>query len=161
MLNTRFLVACALAIGAITSASVADASDEKDAYLGTWELNLEESIAPPGRPFRPFRVTVYESGEFLDFTQISTNAAGEPTEFSHRTRIDGVERELPGMPGARAAFTRLPSGVVDAKLRFPDGSLQNKICVMQPSMRQQMCLATITSPLGHTVFFKHVLDKVD
>lgn len=65
------------------------------------------------------------------------------------------------MPGAKAAFTRLPSGVIDAKLWFPDSSLQNKICVLERSLVRQVCLATITSPSGNTVFFKHVLDKVE
>lgn len=132
---------------------------ESSPLVGSWSLNLEESIPPQGKVFRPFSLAIRESGAVLDFTQTTIDAQGHPVQFSHRTPTDGVVRELPGMPGARAAFTRLPSGVIDAKLWFPDGSLQNKICVLQVSLERQVCLATITSPLGHTVFFKHVLDK--
>lgn len=128
---------------------------------GTWALNLEQSIPPQGRTFRPFTVVVRSSDDVLDFTQTTTDAAGKEIAFSHSSPTDGVVRDLPGMPGAKAAFTRLPSGVIDAKLWFPDGSLQNKICVLETSLRRQVCLATITSPSGNTVFFKHVLDKVE
>ena len=153
---------CLFGMGPGTAAAGQDqaAIGEAAAMAGEWVLNLAQSIPPQGKSFSPFRLVVRESGAMLDFTQYTTNAAGQEVEFSHRSPTDGVERDLPGMPGARAAFTRLPSGVIDAKLRFPDGSLQNKICVLEPSLRRQMCLATITSPSGHTVFFKHVLDKI-
>ena len=137
------------------------AGDAASPEAGTWSLNLEQSIPPQGRSFRPFTVVVRSSGEMLDFTQTTTDAKGQQIVFSHRTKTDGVVRELPGMPGAKAAFTRLPSGVIDAKLWFPDGSLQNKICVLERSLVRQVCLATITSPSGNTVFFKHVLDKIE
>lgn len=132
---------------------------ENSPLVGTWTLNLEQSIPPQGRNFQPFSLVIRESGEMLDFTQTTTDGQRRLVEFSHRTPTDGVVRELPGMPGAKAAFTRLPSGVIDAKLWLPDGSLQNKICVLQVSLDRQVCLATITSSSGHTVFFKHVLDK--
>ena len=137
------------------------AEEDLSPEAGTWSLNLAESIPPQGRTFRPFTVVVRSSGVVLDFTQTTTDAAGREIVFSHSSPTDGVVRDLPGMPGAKAAFTRLPSGVIDAKLWFPDGSLQNKICVLETSLRRQICLATITSPSGNTVFFKHVLDKVE
>lgn len=137
----------------------ARAETDPEPLIGTWVLNLEESIPPQGTTFRAFTVTIRESGEMLDFTQITSDASGNEVEFSHRSPTDGIVRELPGMPGTRAAFTRLPSGVIDAQLWYPDGTHQNKICVLQVSLRTQVCLATITSPSGHTVFFRHVLDK--
>ncbi len=153
----RMLGLALASVAALTSAAVA--AQDNSALVGSWKLNLEESIPPQGKVFRPFSLVIRESGAMLDFTQITTDAKGNPVEFSHRTPTDGITRELPGMPVAKAAFTRLPNGVIDAKLWFPDGSLQNKICVLQVSQTRQVCLATVTSPLGHTAFFKHVLDK--
>ena len=150
----------ALAIAGL-SWTPALAQEDPAQLTGSWVLNLEQSIPPQGRTFSPFTVVVHESGDILDFTQYTTHPSGQVSEFSHRSPTDGVVRELPGMPGARAAFTRLPSGVIDAQLWFPDGSLQNKFCVLQPSRDRQVCLATITSPSGTTVFFRHVLDRVD
>jgi len=152
----------ALSIFAIAQwkALPAQAKAHSSALQGHWILNTEESIAPQGVVFAPFTLVIRESGDHLDFTQYNRNAEGDVVAFSHRSATDGISRALPGMPGAAAAFTRLPSGIIDAKLRFADGSLQNKICVLQSSLVRQVCLATITSPSGTTVFFKHVLDKV-
>ncbi len=137
------------------------AQAEEGRVAGTWKLNLEQSIPPQGQTFRPFTVVIRESGAMLDFTQHTTLANGRTHEFSHRTATDGVERDLPGMPGARVAMTRLPSGVIDAKLRFADGSLQNKVCLLQVSLNQQVCFATIKAPNGNVSFFRHVLDRVE
>lgn len=128
--------------------------------VGTWTLNLEQSIPPQGRRFQPFTIVIRESGAMLDFTQHTTLPNGRAHALSHRTPTDGVERDLPGMPGARVAMTLLPSGVIDAKLRFADGSLQNKVCLLQVSLDQQVCFATITAPNGNVSFFRHVLDRV-
>ena len=142
-------------------ANPAAAQSETAASIGSWRLNLAESIPPQGKTFRAFDVTIHEAGPMLSFTQTETGADGKPRSFSHRTPTDGVEREVPGFPGAKMTMTLLPSGLIDAKLRFPNGSLQNKVCMMQPGLKRQVCFATITAPGGEVTFFKHVLDRVE
>lgn len=153
--------AALVAIGIGMAASTAIAQTESSASIGTWRLNLTESIPPQGKSFRPFTVTIREAGSVLDFTQTEMGSDGQPRSFSHRTPTDGVERPVPGLPGATMTMTLLPSGLIDAKLRFPNGSLQNKVCMMQPGLKRQVCFATITAPGGEVTFFKHVLDRVE
>lgn len=161
MAQAAKVLATALAL-ALAQPAVAEQAPPRgeEAAVGTWKLNLDLSIPPQGQTYRPFTIVIRESGSVLDFTQFATTPAGKTFEFSHRTATDGVERDLPGMPGARVAMTRLPSGVIDAKLRFADGSLQNKVCLLQPGLNRQVCLATITAPNGTVSFFRHVLDRV-
>ncbi|MCZ8322603.1 MAG: hypothetical protein O9296_13630 [Novosphingobium sp.] len=153
--------AALIMIGPGLAANPAIAQTETTASVGSWQLNLAESIPPQGKTFRAFTVTIREAGAMLDFTQVETGANGQPRSFSHRTPTDGVERAVPGFPGATMAMTLLPSGLIDAKLRFPNGSLQNKVCMMQPGLKRQVCFATITAPGGEVSFFKHVLDRVE
>lgn len=157
-------LAFALGLGGLLLPAAASATGEVTATVGKWSLNLAESIPPQGKSFRPFTVEIREAGSVLDFTQYETGKDGKTREFSHRTPTDGVARDvpgMPGMPGAKIAMTLLPSGVIDAQFWFPNGALQNKICVLEPSLKRQKCLATITAPGGEVTFFKHVLDRVE
>lgn len=158
---SRNVVHNAFAALALAAAAPAQAADEAAASVGTWRLNLAESIPPQGKQFRPFTVVIRSSGDVLDFTQTEAGADGQPRSFNHRTQTDGVIRDVPGYPGARMAMLRLPSGVIDARFWFPNGSLQNKFCLLDNTLRRQVCLATITAPGGEVTFFKHVLDRVD
>jgi hypothetical protein len=145
-------------VGGVLNGPVAP--DEGDLTRGTWELNLAESVPPQGTVFRPFNVTIYQAGAMLAFTQTEIGPDGKTRSFSHQTPTDGVERPVPEFPGAKMTMTRLPSGVIDAKLRFPNGALQNKVCLLQPDLNKQVCFATITSATGEVKFFKHVLNRI-
>ncbi len=159
-LSLRKFRMLAIAISALVLPQPAFASDDARAIVGRWSLNLAESIPPQGKIFRPFMVEIRESGETLEFTQYETDSSGKTRTFSHRTPTDGIVRELSGYPGAKMAMTRLPSGVLDAQFWFPNGAMQNKICVLERSLTRQKCLATITSAGGEVSFFKQVLDKI-
>ncbi len=154
-------LAYALGLSGLCLPSAASATGEAAATVGKWTLNVAESIPPQGKSFRPFTVEIREAGAILDFTQYESGKDGKIREFSHRTPTDGIARDVPGMAGAKMAMTLLPSGVIDAQFWFPNGALQNKICVLEPSLKRQKCLATITAPGGEVVFFKHVLDRVE
>lgn len=154
----------AIAIGIATLAALAavpsDAAPDQNPNVGTWKLNLKESIAPQGETFQPYTVVIRSTGPDVDWTYYGT-AEGRPYEFSFKGKADGQVRDLPGVPGLKGSMTMLPSGIVDAKLWSADGSYENKFCIMGLSMRKQTCLATITYPTGVTVFFKQVIDKQD
>ncbi len=136
------------------------AQDESLAAVGTWQLNISESIPPQGRNFQPFQVIIREAGAKLAFTQTEMGPDGKMRSFSHETPTDGVERLVPEFPGAKMTMTLLPSGAVDAKLKFPNGARQNKVCIMQPGFNRQICFASVTATSGEVVFFKQVLDRV-
>jgi hypothetical protein len=112
---TKRTFACSLTTLGVIFAS-AHAQANQNPSIGTWKLNLEESI--------------------LDLSG-------------------------PGFEGMTGSVTLLPSGIIDAKLSLPDGTYENKFCIMGVSLRKQTCLATVTSPRGDVVFFKQVLDKQD
>lgn len=134
--------------------SATDAST--NSKLGTWKLNLKESIAPQGRAFNPYTVVVRRADEVLDFTYHGFRE-GQPYEFHYTAKADGVVREVEG--GMKAAMILLPSGNYEARLWLPDGSYENKFCQMTAGGKQQVCLATVTQPDGSVVFFKQVQDR--
>lgn len=146
---------------ALSSSAVAVAQSAKDPSIGTWKLNLEESIAPQGIKFRQYTVVIRSASPEVDWTYSNTDEQGRAFSFTYKGKADGVVRELPGVPGLKGSMTLLPSGIVDAKLWSADGSYENKFCIMGTTLRKQTCLATITSPGGEVVFFKQVIDKQD
>ena len=130
---------------------------------GTWRLNLEESIAPQGRTFNPYVVTMTQRESLLKFAYTATGPDGKKHTFSYDSKADGVVRELPGSgdtAGMKGAMILLPSGLIESRLWAKDGSYENKICIPLAGEQQMACLATITYPDGHTTFFKQVLDRV-
>lgn len=139
----------------------AGAKESANASIGTWKLNLEESIAPQGQTFRQYTVVIRSASPDVDWTYYNTDEKGNPYQFSYKGVADGVVRDLPGVPGLKGSMTLLPSGIVDAKLWSADGTYENKFCIMGVTLRKQTCLATITSPHGDVVFFKQVIDKQD
>jgi len=148
-------VASAIALGA------GAANAEQNPSIGTWKLNVAESIAPQGTTFLPYTVVVRSDAPNLDYTYYSSDEKGEKVEFSYKAPADGKVRDIPGIPGMTGSMTRLPGGIVDAKLWSADGTYENKFCIMGVTLRKQTCLATVTSPHGHVVFFKQVIDKQD
>jgi len=124
--------------------------------IGTWKLNLKESIAPQGRQFEPYTIVLRRADDVLDFTYHGFRD-GKPFEFSYAAKADGVVHELEG--GMRGAMIRLPSGNYEARLWLPDGSYENKFCQLAAGGKQQICLATVTQADGSVVFFKQVQDR--
>jgi len=154
--------AASLALAALTIVSAtAGAKEGADPNIGTWKLNLEESIAPQGQTFRQYTVVIKSASPAVDWTYYNTDEKGQPYQFSYKGVADGVVRDLPGVPGLKGSMTLLPSGIVDAKLWSADGTYENKFCIMGVTLRKQTCLATVTSPHGSVVFFKQVIDKQD
>ncbi|MBV6423998.1 MAG: hypothetical protein NAOJABEB_01808 [Steroidobacteraceae bacterium] len=145
-----------LAAVAVSGAFAQDPGHSPARGVGTWKLNLEESIAPQGRHFNPYTVVVRRADEILDFTYHGFHD-GKPYEFTYSAKADGEVRDMGG--GMRAAMVRLPSGNYEARLWLPDGSFENKFCQIVVGGNKQVCLATLTQPDGSVVFFKQVQDR--
>ncbi len=146
-------------------AAFADETGSPDSHArsGTWRLNLEESIAPQGRAFNPYVVSMGQRGSELTFAYTATGPDEQKHEFGYDGKADGVVRELPGSgdtAGMKGAMILLPSGLIESRLWAQDGSYENKFCIPLADEQQMACLATVTYPDGHTTFFKQVLDRV-
>ena len=141
------------------NAGASNAADNPS--LGTWKLNVAESIAPQGTTFHPYTVVIRSAEGLLDYTYYNTDEKGQKVEFSYKAPADGKVREIAGIPGMTGSMPLLPSGIVDAKLWSADGTYENKFCIMGVTLRKQTCMATVTSPNGHVAFFKQVIDKQD
>lgn len=151
------VITAVMSIGALSiGISAATEQGNPRSALGTWKLNLKESIAPQGRGFNPYTVILRRADDVLDFTYHGFRE-GKPFEFTYAAKADGIVRELEG--GLKAAMIRLPSGNYEARLWLPDGSYEDKFCQLAAGGKQQICLATITQPDGSVVFFKQVQDK--
>jgi len=159
--NKFFAIALvALAINAATADTKPNPNQNPN--IGTWKLNLEESIPPQGKKFHPYTVVIKEgSPSLVDFTYTNIDDNGNKVEFNYKAPPDGQVRDIPGIPGLKGSMTLLPSGIMDAKLWSPDGTYENKFCILGITLRKQTCLATVTSPQGDVVFFKQVIDKQD
>ncbi|HQR05033.1 MAG: hypothetical protein JSR19_06400 [Proteobacteria bacterium] len=143
---------------ATAPALAAEKCESKDnRAIGAWKLNLQESIAPQGSPFRPYTLVVRRSDEVLDFVYKGIGHDGKPFDFAYNAQADGVVRELGS--GLKGSMTRLPSGNYEARLWMPDGSFENKFCQLDASGNKDICLATLTAANGSVVFFKQVLDR--
>ena len=155
-----------LSIGACAQPGIADEPESPAPHprLGKWRLNLEESIAPQGKTFRPYVVEVLRADEVLEFEYTATAPDGSEHTFGSSSIADGVVRDLPGSgdtAGLRGAMIRLPNGSYEARLWGADGSYENKFCQVMNGYRKQVCLATVTHADGHVTFFKQVLDRID
>ena len=144
-LGTGLLVAGAASAGDPTSP------------VGTWVHNAKESINMPD-PDTAQTVEIRRYDTLLDYTWTGVSGSGEKSTFSYSMVADGTERALPGSEGLRGSMTRTPSGVIDAKLFFPDGSSEDKFCILSSPTRLT-CFATFIDSAGKTSLFKQIFDK--
>lgn len=152
-------IRCALAIGmgavsmSVGSASAADAPSQ----VGTWVHNAKESINMPD-PDEAQTVEIRRHDTVLDYTWTGVAPDGKTSTFSYSMAADGVVRALPGSDGLRGSMTRTPSGVIEAKLFFPDGASEEKYCLLSAPTRLT-CFATYVDSAGKTSLFKQIFDK--
>lgn len=156
MIRTPYLMTAVILLGTAACAASADEQTVRSS-IGSWKLNLQESIAPQGRQFSPYTVVLRRADDVLDFTYHGFHD-GKPFEFTYAAKADGEVREVEG--GIKAAMVRLPSGNYQARLWLPDGSYEEKFCQLAAGGKQQICLATVTQADGSVVFFKQVQDRL-
>ena len=130
---------------------------EAPSQVGTWEHNRQESIGMPDPDARE-TVEIRRYDSVLDYTWTGIDKDGKKSTFSYSSPADGVVRELPGFDGLRGSMTRTPSGVIDAKLWFPDGSWEEKFCILSSATRLT-CFATYSDAAGKVSLFKQIFDK--
>lgn len=137
---------------------VGDASaGDAPSQVGTWVHNAQESINMPD-PDASETVEIRRYDSVLDYTWTGVSGDGETSTFTYASPADGRVRELPGMQGLRGSMTRTPSGIIDAKLWFPDGSSEEKFCILSSPTRLT-CFATFADSAGRTSLFKQVFDR--
>jgi hypothetical protein len=126
-------------------------------YVGTWKKNVTESFGmsdPTGQ-----ETTVIRRHDMvLDYTWTGTGSDGKTETFSYSGKVDGKEQMLPGDTWLRGAMIATPSGVIEGKLWGPDGSLEDKFCILS-APRRMTCFATFTDGKGKVSLFKEVFDK--
>jgi len=147
----RFLIAAAFGL------SSAGALAADNPYVGTWKKNAAESFGmadPTGQETTVIR----RHDTVLDYTWTGTGSDGKTETFSYSGKVDGKEQMLPGDSGLRGAMIATPSGVIEAKLWGPDGSLEDKFCILS-APRKLTCFATFTDGKGKVSLFKEVFDK--
>jgi hypothetical protein len=155
----RFL-AMAVVLSLVTLSlvtGVAQSAEPGASTVGTWKLNVRDSIAPQGITFREYTVVVRRDDEILDFTYTAPLPDGKTYSFGYKGKPDGSIQPMEG--GGKEAMTRLPSGNIEARLWSADGTLETKYCQLDASRNRNVCLATVTAPNGNTVFFKQVMDR--
>ena len=148
------LFASALAALAICPAAAFAASDP---HLGTWVMNPTESLnmADPGGS----QTTVIRRHDtVLDYTWTGKSADGKTDTFSYSGAVDGKETTLPGGDGLRGAMVRTPEGVIEGKLKFKDGSSEDKYCILSAPTRLT-CFATFIDASGKASLYREVFDK--
>jgi len=126
-------------------------------YVGTWKKNAAESFGmadPAGQE----TTVIKRHDTVLDYTWTGTGSDGKTETFSYAGKVDGKEQALPGDTGLRGAMIPTPSGVIEAKLWGPDGSLEDKYCILS-APRKLTCFATFTDGKGNVSLFKEVFDK--
>ncbi|MBW2267437.1 MAG: hypothetical protein JRH16_02585 [Deltaproteobacteria bacterium] len=156
------LIASAMCFASATLAAD-EGSGTSSPILGTWRLNLEESIPPQGTTFEPFVVVVGRADSVIDFAFTATGPDGQEHTFSYGGPADGAVRELPSSgsrAGMKGAMIRLPSGSYESRLWSTSGRYENKFCQVVAGGQRQVCLATLTYPDETVTFFKQVLDRV-
>ena len=132
-------------------------AEDPPSQVGTWIYNAGESINMPD-PGGSETVEIRRNDSVLDYTWTGVSEDGVRSTFSYASPADGKVRALPGTDGLRGSMTRTPSGVIDAKLWFPDGSSEEKFCILSSPTRLT-CFATFTNSTGKTSLFKQIFDK--
>ncbi len=94
----------------------------------------------------------------LDYTWTGTGSDGKTETFSYSGPVDGKEQKLPGDSGLRGAMIPTPDGVIEGKLWFPGGGVEDKYCILT-SPKRLTCFATFTDSAGKASLFKEVFDK--
>jgi hypothetical protein len=125
--------------------------------IGTWKKNAAESLnmADPGGSET---VVIRRHDTVLDYTWTGTGSDGKTETFSYAGPVDGKEQKLPGDTGLRGAMIPTPDGVIEGKLWFPDGSVEDKYCILT-TPKKLTCFATFTDGAGKASLFREVFDK--
>ncbi len=159
--SIRSALATLIGVGCLCGgdAYAKDATDTTDAtsQVGTWVHNPHESINMPD-PDEAQTVEIRRYDTVLDYTWTGVAKDGKTSTFSYSMAADGVVRALPGSDGLRGSMTRTPSGVIEAKLFFPDGASEEKFCLLSAPTRLT-CFATYVDSAGKTSLFKQIFDK--
>lgn len=156
--TTGLVLAAALSGIGATATAQAPASDPR---VGTWRLNLAQSIPPQGTAFDPFVATVTAGKPgTLSFHYRATRPDGTSVDFSYDGVLDGKMHPLPGNARLEGSFEFLWGGIIRSVLRWRDGTVEDKACTLDLAVRHQTCIGTMTAPQGHVVFFKQVLDRI-
>jgi hypothetical protein len=136
----------------------AGATTAKPSQVGTWKKNAAESLgmADPGGSET---VVIRRHDTVLDYTWTGTGSDGKTETFSFKGPVDGKEQALPGDAGLRGAMIPTPEGVIEGKLWFKDGSIEDKFCILTTPKRLT-CFATFTDSAGKQSLFREVFDKV-
>lgn len=148
-------VAIAAILACLPSAIVLAASDP---YVGTWKKNPAESVGMAD-PDKAEVTEIRRHDTVLDYTWTGTEPDGKTETFSYSGPVDGKEHSLPGGMGLRGAMIRTPSGVIEGKLWSPDGSLEDKFCILSEP-RRLTCFASVTDKAGKVTLFKEVFDRM-
>jgi hypothetical protein len=146
--------AVAVALAGLWSAGALAASNP---YVGTWKKNPAESFGMSD-PSGSETTVIRRHDTVLDYTWTGTGSDGKTETFSYSGPVDGREQTLPGGMGLRGAMIATPSGVIEAKLWGPDGSLEDKFCILS-APRKLTCFATFTDAGGKVSLFKEVFDR--
>ncbi|MBS0578550.1 MAG: hypothetical protein JSR36_04735 [Proteobacteria bacterium] len=151
MINRWFLL---MVLGSWTTLAAADNA----LHVGQWKKNLAESINMPDPSYQE-TVLVRRSDSILDFTWTGVAANGKTDSFSYSGKVDGKERELPGEMSIYGTMTATADGITRSVLKYPDGSTEDKMCVLV-TQDKMTCYATLTSAAGKPTLFKEVFDRV-
>ena len=150
-------IAMLLGAGCLSILAGAVSAEDSASQVGTWIHNKKESINMPD-PGASETVEIRRYDSLLDYTWTGVSTSGEKSTFSYSMAADGKLRTLPGSEGLRGSMTPTPSGVIEAKLLFPDGSSEEKYCILTSSTRLT-CFATFVDSAGKTSLFKQIFDK--
>lgn len=148
---TGFILAaasCLAAAGAVAGTPL---------QVGVWKKNATESLgmADPGGSET---VKIRRHDAVLDYTWTGVGSDGKIETFSFKGPVDGKVQALPGDAGLRGAMIRTPDGVIEGKLWFKDGSIEDKFCILT-TPKKLTCFATVTDASGKASLFKEVFDK--
>jgi len=103
-------------------------------------------------------VVIRRHDSVLDYTWTGAGSDGKTETFSYAGPVDGKEQKLPGDSGLRGAMIPTPDGVIEGKLWFPGGGVEDKYCILT-SPKRLTCFATFTDSAGKASLFKEVFDK--
>ncbi len=157
MIRTGSVLLCAAIGFAGLWSAVAFTAPNPNPYIGTWKKNSAESFGmsdPTGSEV----VVITRHDAVLAYTWTGTTSDGKTETFSYSGSVDGKVQPLPGNAGLRGAMIPTPSGIIESKLWGPDGSLEDKFCILTEP-RRLTCFATVTDGAGKVSLFKEVFDR--